>query len=270
VGRLTAIIITKNEAANIGACLDSVAFCDERIVVDCDSEDATTEIARSKGARVAGHEWQGFGPQKNFALSLATGEWVLSIDADERVSPALALAIEKTVREGTADGYALRRRSRFLGRETAESRWFPEYVLRLFRRGSARFSDRLVHEAVICEGRVLRLPEPLLHEPVMRLEDALSRMDRYSTASAEMLAVAGRRVSFAAGIVHGLWMFLRMYVLRLGFLDGRIGLLFAVAHAEGSYYRYMKAWLANQRAQAVGGEEKFGRAEWKSDQPGGA
>jgi glycosyltransferase involved in cell wall biosynthesis len=241
--RLSAIIITKNEAANIGACLDSVAFCNERIVVDCGSDDGTPAIARSKGANVTGHAWQGFGPQKNFALSLATGEWVLSIDADERVTPELAIEIEKMIGEGRADGYEIRRRTRFLGREMLQSRLFPDHILRLFRRGRARFTDALVHESLICAGPVGRLAGTLLHDPVARLEDALSRVDRYSTASAEMLITKGRKASFAAGIAHGMWMFFRIYILRLGFLDGPIGFLFAVANAEGSYYRYMKAWL---------------------------
>jgi len=243
VPRLSAIIITKNEAANIGACLDSIAFCDERIVVDCGSDDDTTTIAKSKGAHVTRHVWQGFGPQKNFALSLATGDWVLSIDADERVTPELAIAIVKSISENGADGYEIRRRTRFLGQEMLQSRLFPDYILRLFRRGRARFTDVLVHECLICMGPVARISETLLHDPVWRLEDALSRVDRYSTASAEMLAAKGRQVSFATGIAHGIWLFFRIYILRLGFLDGRVGFLFAVANAEGSYYRYMKTWL---------------------------
>jgi len=247
VPRLSAIIIAKNEARNIGACLDTLAFCDELIVVDGDSDDGTPEIARTKGARVAAAAWQGFGAQKNFALSLANGDWVLSIDADERVSPALAHAIETAIGQQGADGYEMPRRSSFLGREMRYSGWSPDYVLRLFRRGRARFSDDLVHERVICDGRVARLAEPLLHYPVMRLEDAVGRMDRYSTAGAEMFVAAGRRVSFASGIAHGLWSFVRAYVWRLGFLDGREGFLLAVANAEGTYYRYMKAWLKARR-----------------------
>jgi glycosyltransferase involved in cell wall biosynthesis len=243
VPRLSAIIITRNEAGNIGACLESVAFCDERIVVDCGSGDGTPAIARSMGANVTEHAWEGFGPQKNFALSLATGEWVLSIDADERVTPILAAEIEMTIRDANADGYEIRRRTRFLGSEMLQSRLFPDHILRLFRRGRARFTDALVHEGLICAGPVGRLSGTLLHDSVARLEDALSRVDRYSSASAEMLVAKGRQASFATGIAHGMWMFFRIYILRLGFLDGRIGFLFAVANAEGSYYRYMKVWL---------------------------
>jgi glycosyltransferase involved in cell wall biosynthesis len=241
--RLSAIVIAKNEAAKIGDCLDSLAFCDERIVVDSGSSDETVDLAEQKGARVVVHDWQGFGAQKNFALSLATGDWVLSLDADERVTPPLAAQIRQAVDAGQADGYEMPRLSSFCGKPMRHSGWYPDHVLRLFRRGRARFSDDLVHERVICEGRVAGLSEPLIHHPVEKLEDALSRMDRYSTAGADMIVQSGRRVSFATGILRGLWSFLRTYVLRLGFLDGREGFLLAVANAEGTYYRYMKAWL---------------------------
>jgi glycosyltransferase involved in cell wall biosynthesis len=244
--QLSAIVITRNEAANIGECLDSLAFCDERIVVDCGSTDATVEIARGKGARVEFHEWRGFGPQKNHALALATGTWVLSIDADERVTAELAAAIKAAIAAGDADAWEFPRLSSFCRRQMRHAGWYPDYVLRLFRRGKARFDDVIVHERVICAGVVKRLDPPLIHHPVARLEDALSRMDRYSTASAAAIVASGRKVSFLTGIGHGLYSFLRTYVLRAGFLDGAEGFLLAVANAEGSYYRYMKAWLATR------------------------
>jgi glycosyltransferase involved in cell wall biosynthesis len=245
-------VITRNEEANIGPCLDALAFCDERIVVDAGSADRTVALAREKGARVETHEWRGFGAQKNFALSLAQGDWVLSIDADERVSATLAGEIRRVIAEGRTDGFEIPRLSSFVGREMRHSGWFPDYVLRLFRRGKARFSDDLVHERVVCDGPVGRLAEPLAHHSVTRLEQAISRVDRYSTAGAEMLVASGRRVSFAHGITHGIWSFFRAYVLRLGFLDGREGFLLAVANAEGTYYRYMKAWLARRGKSEAG------------------
>ncbi len=245
--RLSAIIITKNEEAHIGACLDSVAFCDERIVVDDASSDRTVEIATARGARVISHPFAGFGPQKNVALAHATGDWVLSIDADERVGDALAREIREAVARGTSEGYEIPRRSSFCGREMRHSGWFPDYVLRLFRRGDAVFSSDLVHERIVCRGTIARLSQPLTHTPVLRLEDALSRMDRYSTAGAATLVGSKRRISFSTGIAHGLWTFFRTFVLRLGFLDGREGFLLAVANAEGTYYRYMKAWLSGRK-----------------------
>jgi glycosyltransferase involved in cell wall biosynthesis len=249
VPHLSAIIITKNEAANIGDCLDSLAFCDERIVVDAASSDGTMMIAKEKGARVAAHGWKGFGPQKNYALSLAQGEWVLSIDADERVSPELAREIRAAVEEGSADGFELSRRSSFCGRMMRHSGWFPDRVLRLFRRGKGRFTDDVVHERVVCDGPVARLKGPLLHYPVARLEDAIRRIDQYSTLGAEQLATSGRRISAFSGVTHGLGTFLRVYLLKLGFLDGAAGFMLAVANAEGAYYRYQKAWLMRQRRE---------------------
>ena len=244
MARLSAIVIAKNEARNIGACLDSLKFCDERIVVDGGSDDDTAAIAQKKGAQVVvNREWSGFGPQKNFALSLAKGDWVLSIDADERVSEELATLMRSAVTEGLADVYEMPRLSSFCGKPMHHSGWYPDYVLRLFRRGKARFSDDLVHEKLISDGVIGRLRKPLIHHPVERLEDSLSRMDRYSTARAQMIVESGRRVSFFTGIIRGFWTFVQTYFIRLGFLDGREGFLLAVLNAEGTYYRYMKAWL---------------------------
>ena len=194
--RLSAIIIALNEAGNIGPCLDTLSFCDERIVVDGGSRDATAQIAQGKGARVMSHPFEGFGAQKGFALSLATGDWVLSIDADERVSPALAQEIRNVIAGSGADAYELPRRSSFCGRVMDHSGWSPDYVLRLFRRDKAYFSNDLVHERVVCSGTTSRLKERLMHDPVPRLEDALSRMDRFSTAGAEHLLDTVMNFSF--------------------------------------------------------------------------
>jgi glycosyltransferase involved in cell wall biosynthesis len=245
--RLSAIIITWNEARNIVACLNSLKFCDERIVVDCGSDDATVALAQANSARVVVRPWQGFGAQKNFALSLAAGDWILSIDADERVNEQLASDIIEALQSPRFDAYEFPRLSSFCGRAMRHSGWYPDYVLRLFRRGVGRFTDVKVHERVICERPIGRLSAPLIHHPVLRLEDALSRVDRYSTASADAIVATGRRVSFLTGIGHGLFSFFRAYVLHAGFLDGAEGFLLAVANAEGSYYRYMKAWLAGRQ-----------------------
>jgi len=247
VPQLSAIIITKDEAAHIGDCLDSLAFCDERIVVDGASSDGTIMIAKQRGARVATHSWKGFGPQKNYALSLAQGDWVLSIDADERVTPELAREIRAAINSGKADGYELPRSSTFCGHMMRHSGWFPDRVLRLFRRDKGRFTEDIVHERVMCEGVVARLKEPILHYPVARLEDAIRRIDQYSTLGAEKLAASDRKVSALSGVTHGIGTFLRVYLLKLGFLDGAAGFMLAVANAEGAYYRYQKAWLARQR-----------------------
>ena len=243
--RLSAIIITKDEAANIADCLDTLAFCDERIVVDAASSDGTMLIAKKSGARVATHGWRGFGVQKNYALSLATGDWVLSIDADERVTPELAKEIRAAIEQGVADGYELLRRNTFCGRVMRGN----DRVLRLFRRDKGRFTDDIVHERVVCDGKVARLDAPLMHFSVVRLEDAIRRIDQYSTLGAETLAASDRRITAFSGVLHGAATFLRVYLLKLAFLDGAAGFMLAVANAEGAYYRYQKAWLKRQRRE---------------------
>ena len=244
---LSAIIIARNEARHIVACVESVAFCDQRIVLDGNSSDETARLAAQAGATVVSSaEWRGFGHQKNLALSHATGDWVLSIDADEAVSPTLAMEIAQAIADVSHEAYEIPRLSEILRPAYAALRLVSRPCAAPFRRGRARFSDDLVHERVICDGTIGRLKAPLLHDPVQRLEDSLSRMDRYSTASAAMIVASGRRVGFSTGILHGLWTFFRTYVLRAGFLDGREGFLLAVANAEGTYYRYMKAWIAGR------------------------
>lgn len=244
--RLSAIIIVKNEASNIGACLDSVAFADERIVVDSGSEDDTVAIAKARGAQVSFHAFAGFGQQFNHALSLATGEWVFSIDADERVSAALAVQLQEAMQNGGADGYEMPRLSTFCGRVIRHSGWYPDYVLRLWRRGKARWTEDLVHPSPVCDGPVAKLTQPLNHFPILRMEDALARMNHYSTLGAKMLVASGRHVSFWSGPSHGAWTFFRTYILRRGFLDGPEGFLLARANAQGTYYKYVKAWLAGR------------------------
>ncbi len=246
MARITAITITKNNARDIGDCLDSLSFCDERVVVDSGSTDRTVEIARERGAAVAHQDWLGYGPQKNVALGMAHGDWILWLDADERVTPALAVAIKRAVEAGDADAYQMARLSTFCGRPMRHSGWHPDYVLRLFRRERGRWSDGAGHDRVIVEGPVKRIDGVILHFAVRRLEDSIVRIDRYSTAGAQDMLASGRRVRFSTGIVHGLWTFFRVFVLQRGFLDGSAGFLLAVANAEGTYYRYMKAWLAQR------------------------
>jgi hypothetical protein len=204
-------------------------------------------VAESKGARVVFHPFDGFGQQFNHALSLARCEWVLSIDADERVSPALKAAVEQAIADSKADGYQMPRLSTFCGRPMRHSGWYPDYVLRLWRRGRARWTEDVVHPHPVCDGPVGRLVPPIEHHPILRIEQVVRRVNHYSSLGADMLIARGKRVSFGSGIAHGLWTFLRSYVFRAGFLDGREGFLLAVSNAESTYYKYMKAWLAGRR-----------------------
>lgn len=243
---LSVILITRNESRNVLACLQSVAFADEWVVVDSGSSDDTREIAQAFGAHVVQtDDWPGFGPQKNRALALARGRWVLSIDADERVSPELAARIREVVAlsAGVPAAYELSRLSSFCGQWMRHGDWYPDRVLRLFRREAGRFSDDRVHERVIVQGEVARLQGPLLHDTMPGLDDALAKMNRYTTGRAQDLASAGRRSSVAGAFGHALWAFLRGYLLRRGFLDGRLGLVLALYVAEGTYYRHLKLWL---------------------------
>ena len=246
---LSVIVITHNESARLRACLESVAFADEVVVVDSGSTDDTVAIARAMGARVSQTpDWPGFGPQKNRALDLATRDWVLSIDADERVTPQLREQIQAAVGAPRFEAYTVNRRSSYCGQYIAHSGWYPDHLLRLFRRGAGRFSDALVHEALQVKGPVGRLEGELLHESYANFEAVLDKMDRYSTAGAQALHRKGVKGSFGKALGHGLWAFLRTYLFKRGFLDGRLGFVLAVSNAEGTYYRYLKLWLLQRDA----------------------
>jgi glycosyltransferase involved in cell wall biosynthesis len=246
---LSVIIITKNEAADIRACLESVAWADEIIVVDSASTDSTVLVCKELGAQVhVVHDWPGFGPQKNRALAHAAQDWVLSLDADERVTPELRKEIEAVMHEnGAADAYDIPRSSSYCGRFMRYSGWYPDYVTRLFKRGSAHFSDDLVHERLIVKGDTGRLQGKLLHYAFDGMEEVLRKVDQYSTAGALRMHAQGRKATLAGAVLRGLWSFARTYFLKRGFLDGREGFMLAVSNAEGTYYRYVKLILLNRK-----------------------
>jgi len=239
--RLSATIIVKNGERTIERCLRSVSFADEIIVLDSGSTDQTLAIARRHTECVhVSADWPGFGRQKNRALDLATGEWVLSLDADEYLTSALAEEIQRAIAKPDCDVYAVPRLSSYCGRTIRHSGWWPDDVVRLFRRGGARFSDDLVHERLVFVGRCGRLAEPMHHESFHDLDDVLDKVNRYSTAGARQALQRGRSGGVLKAVVHGLWAFVRTYFLRGGILDGREGFLLAVSNAEGVYYRYLK------------------------------
>lgn len=250
---LSAIVITRNEAHNLHECLQSLrGLVDEIIVVDNQSMDATVAIAQQHGAKVAQPaDWPGFGQQKNRALDLATCDWVLSIDADERVTPELAAEIKRVVQAGDANAsYKLPRLSSYCGKFIHHSGWQPDYVLRLFKRGTAKFSDDLVHERVVTEQKVVALQNHLLHYSYLNFSQVLSKVDAYSSASAKQAYARGKRSSVAGAMGHGAWAFFRTYVIRTGFLDGAHGLALAISNAETSYYKYLKLWHMQQVEEA--------------------
>jgi glycosyltransferase involved in cell wall biosynthesis len=247
--RLSVIIITKNEELNIGDCLTSVRWADQIIVLDSGSTDRTLDICREFGADVhIANDWPGFGMQKNRALDLADRDWVLSIDADERVTPELRCEIEKVLELCPNQIFSLPRQSWFCGRQMRHSGWWPDYVTRLFRRGSARFSDDKVHERLLYAGQAHKLTAPLHHISYRTLSQVLDKTNSYSTAGAEMMRARGKSGGLGAAIGHGLWAFIRTYVLRRGFLDGKEGFILAVSNAEGTYYRYLKRMYLDNSA----------------------
>lgn len=237
-------MITKNEAHNIEACLRSVHFADQIVVLDSGSTDETVRLAREMGAEVSvNSQWNGFGIQKNRALALARSEWVLSIDADERLSVELQVEIQEVLQNPAADAYCFPRLSSYCGQYIHYSGWYPDPVTRLFQRGAAQFSDEIIHEKLVVKGRVSQLRCRLLHESFQSFETVLDKIDRYSSAGAQSLLNKGKSSSFPKALGHGLWAFIRTYFLQRGFLDGWMGLALAISNAEGTYYRYLKLWL---------------------------
>jgi glycosyltransferase involved in cell wall biosynthesis len=238
VAKLSVIIITKSEAENIRACLESVKWADEIIVVDSGSSDATVEICRELGAKVHVHDWPGFGMQKNRALSYATNEWVFSLDADERVTPELQAQLIKAMEDGRNDGFYVPRLSQFCGKYIRHSGWYPDYVLRLFRRTRGRFSDDMVHERVILEGTAGRLSSPLLHYSYLNEADVHRKTEQYARAGAMQMLKNGKTATIADAPLRAGWAFIRTYFLRLGFLDGIAGFNIALMNFRTTYLKY--------------------------------
>ncbi|WP_303902523.1 glycosyltransferase family 2 protein [Thiohalomonas denitrificans] len=247
---LSAVLIVKDEAENIDACLRSVAFADEIIVIDSGSSDDTVERARRYTEQVYNHaDWHGYGIQRQRAQGYATGDWVLMIDADERVTPELQGAIRAAVKANDQGRvYALSRLSFCFGRFIRHGGWYPDWVERLFPREWAAYDDALVHERLQIPADMVcdRLKGDLLHYTYRDLEHYLVKSAGYATAWARVRQKRGQRGSLAAGIGHGLACFLRMFVVRLGFLDGRQGLLLALLSGHSTFAKYADLWVRQQ------------------------
>jgi glycosyltransferase involved in cell wall biosynthesis len=241
--RVSVVVVTRNEEERIRACLEAVAWADELIVVDAESEDKTASIARELTDHVIVRPWPGYAAQKNHGLDLARGAWILSIDTDEIVSPALRAEVERVVAaDGPADGYAVPRRNIFWGRWVRHGGLYPDWQVRLFRRGRGRFSERAVHESVQVDGDVRRLGGHLEHRSYRDVSDFLARADRYSTLAAEDVIARGGRVHAWDFVVRPLGRFVGMYALERGFLDGWRGFLLAALYAYYVLIRCAKVW----------------------------
>jgi glycosyltransferase involved in cell wall biosynthesis len=241
MARLSVIVIARNEAAHIGACLESVRWAHEIVVLDSGSTDDTVATARRFTPLVFEQAWLGFGPQKNAAIERTTGDWILAIDCDERVTPELARAIERAVAQpGAHAAFRLQRRSTLLGHPVRFGDWMRDRPLRLFRRDAGRYTADPVHERLQVQGAVGMLPGTLEHHPFDTLHDMVETMNRYSDLSAQGDAPAGSPPWLA--LLRGVGAFVRGYLLKGGWLDGHAGLLVAMGTAEGTFWRHVKRW----------------------------
>jgi glycosyltransferase involved in cell wall biosynthesis len=236
-------MITLNEERNIRACLESVTWAEEVVVCDSGSTDRTLAIAAECGARTFQDDWRGFAGHKNLAVDRCRHPWILVLDADERVTPALRQEIEGVVGDpGARDGYLIPRRSYFLGQWIRGCGWYPDDSVRLFRRGHGRFAERAVHEAVVVDGPVGRLTAPLEHFTYDSISAFLQRTDRYSALAAAELHRAGRSTHLWDLVARPAWTFLRMLLLQGGWREGWRGLVLSGLYAAYAFSKYAKLW----------------------------
>ena len=244
---VAAIIITKNEEANIGPCLESVAWADERIVVDASSTDRTVEIAKAAGARVFIRPWPGYGPQKNFGMDQAQAEWILIVDADERVTEPLRHEILSILQAGPVPeigGFEIPRRNFFYGRWIRGGGMYPDYQVRLFRRTANRYDDVLLHERLHLHGKIERLTHPMDHHSIPAIGDHVRKMARYTTLGAQEKLRSRAQVSALDLAGNHLGTILKTYLLRGGYRDGIHGIIVALFAGMFTFVKYAKAWEA--------------------------
>jgi glycosyltransferase involved in cell wall biosynthesis len=251
---VSVVIVTKNEEVNIEDALKSVSDASEIVVVDSFSSDRTVEICRQYTDKVFQHEWQGFAGQKQTAVDYAEGPWVFILDADERVTPELKAEIVSSISKADSNGYYMPRENYFIGKWIKHSGWWPDHTLRLFKKDKGRLEPREVHEKVVVEGSAGYLKNPLKHYTYRSVSDFVERMDRYSTLAArEIVKKSGRAWLFALA-VKPLFTFIKMYVLRLGFLDSTRGLMLALLYSYYTFLKYAKTWESERKRESAKAE----------------
>ena len=254
MSKISCVIITYNESKNIRRCLESVSWADEIVVVDSGSKDRTISIAKEYAQKVITQEWLGFARQKEFACKQASFEWILNIDADEVIPPALAGEIrEKTDSCSVIEGYWIRRRSKFLGR-WIEHAWQPDWVLRLFKKEKGFFEDKQVHEGVALKGKTDRLEGKMEHYPFKSLSHNLRKLDDYTTLSASQMMAKGKTQILLKLLFSPILGFFKTYILKQGFRDGIPGLILSGVHSFYIFTKYAKYWeLKNGKETREGG-----------------
>lgn len=240
---LTVIIAAKNEGHQIGACVSSVSFANEILVLDAGSSDDTAAQARSAGATVHITDWPGYGPQQQRGIDMAKSDWVLSLDADELVTDALRQEILSAISQTKFDGYRLPRHSSFCGVFIEHSGWRPDYTLRLVRRQLAGFTDHFLHAHMTVNGEAGHLLSPIIHYSYKDLDDVLEKLNRYSRGAALDLQIRGGSSTLTKALMKGFWSFIRTYFLKQGFRDGRMGLALAIYNSHTTYYKYLRLWM---------------------------
>lgn len=238
--KITVTVITLNEEENIKECLEGVKWADEIIASDSGSIDKTTGILKAYGAKVFTDEWRGYGRQKNLCAERARNDWILNVDADERITPALAEEISGALEDGGKAGYYMPRKNYFGDVWVRHCGWYPDFNLRLYRRDKGAFNERLVHEAVTVEGETGRLKNPLIHKTYRDVPDYLKRMERYASLSAEEMSKNGRQAGPIDLYLRPAFTFLKMYALKLGFLDGGVGFTLSRLYARYTFLKYSK------------------------------
>ena len=236
---LSVIIITKNEEERLPHCLKSVNFAEDIVVVDAGSQDRTIEIAKSFGCRVFIEKWKGYGPQKQSALEKTYYKWVLSLDADERIPPETAQIISQVIQAPKAQAYSFLRKNFFHGKWIKYCGWWPDRVIRLFEKGHGKF-EGMVHETWVTEGKIIELKAPIEHYSYENYSQMLKKLDEYSSTRARELYDKGIRVNLLTPFLHGGWMFIRSYFLKLGFLNGLDGFVISFMNAGSSFFKYAK------------------------------
>jgi hypothetical protein len=253
---LSVVIITKNEAKNIAACIDAVPFASEVLVVDSGSDDETVLIAERGGARVIHEPWRGFGEQKHFAVTQARHDWVLCLDADERVSPELARSIKSELSAPRANAYQLPMQQLFLCRMLKYGDGYPLWKLRLFHRSHAQWSRDPIHETVVTTEAALRLSGKLLHVPTLTLHEWIAKQNQYTQLQANNLHAHGKRATIVKLLGNPTWRFVKYYVLQRGFLDGTPGLVHAVLNAAFVFSKYAKLWALQKNTDSQNSGER--------------